>query len=185
MDIDKVIESRRSVRKFHDKKPNWREIIKAIDAGLHAPRSGNIGAVRFILVDDAEIIEKLKIASQQDFVGDVSYIIVACSDPRDIIRSYDERGESYVRHEAGAAIQNVLLKLTDLGLGSCWVGAFNDHQVRLALKMPNYMYIDALIPVGYSMDKTPRKRTLSLDKALYFNTYKNRMMKPRRSGEGI
>ena len=186
MDFDKVIKERKSVRKFHSKKPNWRHIIEAFETGLQAPIAGNISSVRFILVDDPVIIAKLTEASQQDFVADTSYVAVVCSDPVDTIRSYGkELGERYVRQQAGAAIENFLLKLVDLGLGACWVGAFDEDEIRSALKIPDNIYIEAIIPVGYSIDKTPRKKHPSLDRSIYFNKYKMRFMKPRKEVEAL
>ncbi len=186
MDFDKVVEARRSVRKFHSKKPNWRHIIEAFETGLQGPLAGNISSVRFILVDDPVIIAKLTEASQQDFVADASYVAVVCSDPVDTIRSYGkELGERYVRQQAGAAIENFLLKIVELGLGACWVGAFDEGEVRSALKIPDKVYVEAIIPVGYSIDKTPRKRHPSLDRSIYFNKYKMRFMKPRKEVEAL
>ncbi|MFA6022902.1 MAG: nitroreductase family protein [Candidatus Pacearchaeota archaeon] len=180
MDFDKVISERKSVRKFHSKKPNWRDIIEAVDAGVRAPLAGAISSVRFILVDNPEIISKLATAAQQDFVGEAHYVVVVCSDPTDVIRSYDERGEIYVRQQAGAAIENFILKLTDLGLATCWVGDFVDEQVKSALRIPASVFVEAMFPIGYSLDKSVKKRAPNLDKTLYFNRYKLRFLKPRK-----
>ncbi|MCK4721500.1 nitroreductase family protein, partial [bacterium] len=55
-----------------------------------------------------------------------SYIIVVCSDITQLKRSYGSRAEMYGRQQAGAVIENILLKVTDLKLASCWVGAFDE-----------------------------------------------------------
>lgn len=183
MKFDAIINERRSVRKFHPKKPNWREIIEAIDAGNKGPLAGNIGSVKFILVDDAEKIQKVAEACQQSFVGQVNYLILVCSDPRDVTRFYPEKGEVYMHQQAGAAIENILLKIVDLGLSTCWVGLFNENFVKQALKIPGPVYVEAILPVGYSMDKTPRKRKPLLDNSLYFNNWGSRLMKPRKRVE--
>lgn len=185
MEFDKVIKERKSVRKYITKAPDWREIIEAVDAGLQGPLAGNISSVRFILVSDKEAILKLKEACQEDFVADAHYVVVVCSDPKDVLRAYDERGEIYVRQQAGAAIENFLLKLTDLGLAGCWIGDFVEEQVKTIVRAQPNVYIEAIIPIGYSADKSPRKRKPSLDLALYFDRYKNRLMKPRKVVEGL
>ncbi|MCA9487852.1 MAG: nitroreductase family protein, partial [Nanoarchaeota archaeon] len=59
MQLDKIIQSRRSIRKYKPKSPNWRSIIEAIDAARYAPMAGNIFSLKFILVDDEEKIKKI------------------------------------------------------------------------------------------------------------------------------
>jgi len=62
---------------------------------------------------------------------------------------YGERGRIYSRQQAGAVIHTMLLKLTDLGVSSCWVGAYNDHAIKSKFGIPGDFIIEALIPVGY------------------------------------
>lgn len=178
MELDKAIEQRKSSRKFSTKKPDWRKLISAIEMALKIPLAGNIPTVKFILVDDKNIIKKLADACQQDFIAQAHYVIAVCSEPKDAVRFYDKRGETYAKQQAGAAIEQLLLKLTDIGLGSCWVGDYVDEQVKFLLKVPDDVYIEAIIPVGYSMDKTRRKTKPSLDRCLYFNAYRNKRMRP-------
>ena len=184
MEFDEVIKERKSVRKYHPtKKPNWRDIIEAVDAGNRGPLAGNIGSVKFILVDDEETIQKIGDACQQTFIAQAPYVVVVCSDTREVLRSYDERGEMYIRQQAGAAIENFLLKITDLDLGSCWVGLFDDNLVKRAIKAKDFVQIEAVLPIGFSIDKTPRRRKIPLDNSLFFNTYDNRVIKPRKRVE--
>jgi nitroreductase len=180
MDFDKVVKDRRSVRKFKKKRPDWRGIIDAIESARYAPSAGNLHAVKFILVDNPEIIADLAEAADQDFILDAHYVIVVCSDPTQVERSYYERGERYVRQQSGAAIENFLLKLTDLGLGSCWVGAFVDDHVKKALRIPEKVNVEAIIPIGYSSDISKRSKKPDQDSFFYFNKYGDKFLKPRR-----
>jgi len=176
MDLDKTLKERHCVRKFKGKKPNWREIMKAIEAATLAPLAGNIPTVKFILVSDKEKIASLAKAATQDFVGTVNYVIVVCSENTQIKRSYNERGARYSRQQAGAAIENLLLKLTDLKLSSCWVGAFSDTTVKRALRIPDEIEVEAILPIGYEMGKTTQRKKPNLDNNLYFDTWKNKTM---------
>ena len=121
MDLDKAIQSRQSIRSFKDKKPDWREIIEAIDSARFAPMAGNIFTLKFILVSDREKIEQLADACQQNFIAEADYVVVACSEEKIISNAYRERGKKYLRQQAGAAIENFLLKIEDLGLATCWI----------------------------------------------------------------
>lgn len=182
MQLDKAIKDRHSVRKFTSKKPNWRRIIECIDIAKNVPMAGNNFTLKFILVQDKDIIEKLADAAQQDFISKTHYVVVVCSNPSRTINSYGDRGKIYFRQQAGAAIQNFLLKTQDFGLSTCWVGAFVDNLVKEALNVPKEVYVEAMFPIGYEIgDGKKRKSKIDLDSILYFDKYKNdRMKSPRK-----
>lgn len=178
MELDKLIKSRSSVKKFSKKKPDWRKIIEAIDTARYSPMAGNFFSLKFILVSDKEKIQKLSEASQQEFVADAQFVVVVCSNPSRTLNSYEERGENYLKQQAGAGIQNFLLKLEELKLSTCWVGHFVDEQVKKILKIPKEINVEAFFPIGYESEiaKIKQKRKIELDRILYFDEYgKSRM----------
>lgn len=183
MQLDEAIKSRKSVKNFSDKKPDWRDIIEAIDAARYASMAGNIYSLRFIVVDDKEKIQKLSECCQQDFVGDVNFIVVACSDGEKTQNAFGERAEKYLRQQAGAAIQNFLLKIEEARLKTCWVGHFVDDMIKHELSIPKNIDVEALFPIGYETKekgakRIPRKKT-DLDGILFFNKWgKKKMNKP-------
>ncbi|MFH1585230.1 MAG: nitroreductase family protein, partial [archaeon] len=129
-------------------------------------------------VDDQSVIQKIANAASQQFITKAKYVVVACSNPSLTINSYDERGKRYCRQQAGAALQNFLLKIKETGLATCWVGAFSDRLVREALKIPGKINVEAIFPIGYEIGKTILKRKIDMDRILYFNKYKNKKMRP-------
>jgi nitroreductase len=186
MDLNKAIKSRKSIRHFSTKKPSWKDIIECIDSARFAPMAGNLFPLRFILVSDKDKIQKLADASQQPFVSEAQYIVVVCSDCKMVLNAYEERAEKFCRQEAGAAIQNFLLKLEEKGLKTCWVGYFIDYLIKETLKIPKDVEVEAMFPIGYESKKpgkTPKKakRKIDLDNVLYFDTYKNKRMKKKES----
>jgi len=174
--LDKIIHNRRSVRKFNSKKPDWRTIIECIDSMRYSPMAGNNFSLKFILVDDEKKINELAKASQQDFVGQTKYVLVVCTTPTRTVISFEERGENYLKQQAGAAIQNFLLKITESGLSTCWVGHFVDEEVKDILTIPKDMHVEALFPIGYAFKKPESKRIIDLNHVLYFNKYGNKKM---------
>lgn len=177
MNLDKAIQNRHSVRKFSNKKPDWREIIECIDSARYAPMAGGNYSLKFIVVDDKKKINKIATAAQQDFISQAHYVIVACSNPSRTKNAYEEKGEIYVRQQAGAALQNFLLKIQESGLSTCWVGHFIEEQIKKDLKIPKKINIEAIFPIGYDSEKKKtRKAPIELDNILYFNEYKNEKM---------
>jgi nitroreductase len=178
VELDKAIKNRHSVRKFSNKKPDWRTIIECIDSVRFAPMAGNNYTLKFIIVDDEEKIRKIEEASQQRHVGEVKFIVVACSNPSRPVNAFGKDGEKFVRQQAGAAIQNFLLKIEESGLATCWVGYFAEEQIKRELGIPDEVNIEAIFPIGYAFDrKVKRKVKIDLDRILYFNSYGNVKMK--------
>ena len=184
MELDKAIKERHNIRNLRKgKKQDYRKIIEAIDSANKAPLAGNIASLHFILISDKEKIKELAEASQQDFIADVDFVVAVCSDRKTLEKHYYERGKMYSRQQAGAAIQNFLLKLTDLKLQSCWVGAFSGETVKRILGIPDNVDVEAIIPVGYELGKPRKIEKPELDSMLFFDTYNNKLMKSRRMPE--
>ncbi|MDP3987239.1 MAG: nitroreductase family protein [Nanoarchaeota archaeon] len=182
MDLDKAIQSRKSVRKFSSKKPDWRDIIECIDAARYAPIAGGSFALKFILVDDKEKIKKISVACQQDFISKAQYVVVACSNSERLTNPYGENGKAYSRQQAGAAIQNFLLKIQEAGLSTCWVGYFEEVELKNILGIPGNEDVEAVFPIGFEYKKSrSRKAPIDLDRILFFNEYgQEEMTKPKK-----
>jgi nitroreductase len=178
MELGRAIKNRHSVKKFKDKKPDWRDIIECIDAARYAPMAGSNYSLKFILVSDKNLIEQLADAAQQPFIAKAHYVVVACSNPSRTVNAYGARGEIYVRQQAGAAMQNFLLKLEESGLSASWIGHFVEEQVKKTLGIPEHVHVEAFFPIGYEFEKKyTRKEKIDLDNILYFDEWENTNMK--------
>jgi nitroreductase len=184
MELDKAIQSRHSVRKFSKKKPNWRTIIECIDAARFVSMAGNNYTLKFIVVDDEKKIKAIAKSCQQDFIQDVHYIVVACSNPSRPVNEYGESGKTWTRQQAGAGIQNFILKTVEAGLSTCWVGYFVEEQIKKTLNIPDEVNVEAIFPIGYEFEKPKTKKMkIDLDRILYFNKYGNKKMKSPTTGD--
>ena len=158
MDFDSVIEKRASARSFKSKKASWKDILEAIDAAIKAPSAGKMHHLKFVIIEEQEKIEKIAEFTDQLWISESGILVVVCSDDTHLENQYGERGRVYSRQAAGAAIENFLLKITDLGLSACWVGSYTDELIKQLLKIPAHIQIEAIIPIGYSKTKpTPSK----------------------------
>lgn len=184
MEADKAIKSRKSVREFTKEKPDWRDIIEAIDNARYAPAAGNNFTSKFILVKDKKKIQNIANASEQSFIATAPYIIVVCSNPERLIKSYEEKGSIYSRQQAGAAIQNLLISLEEKGISSCWIGYFDEHKIKRELKIPDKIEIEAVFPIGYEQKKSKKRKTkIELDRILFFDSYGKKKMSTSREKE--
>jgi len=171
MDVKEVIERRKSTRSFLPT-PVSIDIVKQI---LHfanmAPSAGNLQARDFIIVDDEEKKSALARAAHQAFVNEAPVVIVACAN-YERIAPYGERGKDlYVIQDVSAAIQNILLAATDYGLGTCWVGAFDEEVVADILSLPPHIRPLALVPIGYPSMKKRKTERMNIDDLIHFNEW--------------
>jgi len=170
-----VVERRCSVRDYEDKGVND-ELIKIIlNAGIKAPSAGNIQPWRFIIVKNQEIKNKLaKAAYGQSFIREAPVNIVVCADEFASSSRYGERGRTlYCIQDTAAAIENILLAVTALNLGACWVGAFKENEVRYILDLPSNIRPVAIIPIGYPKKTAYRTSRYPLQKVTYLDIYGN------------
>lgn len=182
MELNTAIKACRNTCRFKEKKPNWRDIVEAIDAMRHAPMAGNIFTIKTILVDDSEKIKKITDACQQDFISQTKFIVVVCSNPERATNVFGNQGKTFNKHQVGSAIQNFLLKIQELGLSTCWVSHFVEPMIKRELKIPENFNVEAIFPIGYEHDK-PYSRCIQreLETYLNFNEYgETRMGKQKR-----
>ena len=156
MELNDAVKLRKSTRKFSSKKPNWRDILEAVDFARYAPTAGEIFSMKVMLIDDEKVIHEIAKWSEQDFIAEANYVVVFVSDEGLLTGPFPQGGEVFSHQQAGAAIENFLLALGEFGLSTCWIGHFNEEKVRKALKIPEAYTIEAIFPVGYSDRKSTR-----------------------------
>jgi len=165
MEFSEVIAKRRSVRHFNAKLNVSEGDVRAmLLAGITAPTAGNIQPWRFTVVRSLQAREKLAAALHQRWAAAAPVVIIVSVDPRPAAARYGDRGERlYAIQDTAAAAQTMLLKAVDLGLASCWIGAFDENAVREALDIPAARTPVAIMPVGYSAESSGRPARRPID----------------------
>lgn len=155
MELFEAIRNRRSIRQFTSQDVPDDYLNRILEAAILAPSAGNLQSWYFIVVRNNDFKERLsKAAYNQACVINAPVIIVVCCDLRQIA-PYGKRGtELFTLHDTGAAIENMLLASTALGLGSVWVGAFDEVEAAelLGLNWNEFRPV-AIIPIGFSAEE--------------------------------
>ncbi len=174
MNTFKTIESRRSIRQYSAQKVELDDLMMLCEMGMHAPTSGDLQDTRFIIVREKEAIETIAhMCMDQLWMTSASALIVVCSQPDLQAQWYGEKGRHvFSAQNAAAAIQNILLAATDLGLGSCWVNGYDQE------KMDGFFGVDdarveGVITIGYADDKPDQKEMNTLLTSVSFEKYGN------------
>jgi len=173
MELLEAIKGRRSVRAFKRQDVPEETVEKLIDAARHAPSSGNIQPWEFVVVRNLEVKRKLaRAALNQAFVEEAPVVIVVCANERRSSMGYGSRGKTlYCIQDTAAATQNILLTAYSLGLGACWIGAFNEDEAKLALNAPEGIRPVAIIPVGYPDETPPQRSRRSLSQIVHHENF--------------
>ena len=173
MDVLEAIKERRSIRAFTDEKVSEKDVERLIDAARWAPSAGNTQPLELVVVKDKEMKRKLSEAAlNQTFIQKAPVVIVVCADLNRSSRGYGSRGERlYSLQDTAAATENILLAAQELGLATCWVGAFRDKEVAKAVKAPKNMKPVAIVPVGHPTERPldPPKR--SVNEIVHYETF--------------
>lgn len=146
MDTFEAILKRRSIRKYDRKPLREGDLRKVLEAGRQAPSAANRQPWHFIVVQDPD--EKRALAqacSGQVWLADAAVIIAGVGRPT--------VNDKWYAVDVAIALENMILAATALGYGTCWIGAFDQAEVKSLLGVPDDMVVVALTPVGWPGDQ--------------------------------
>lgn len=177
MDVYECILTRRSIRKYKPMPVEFEKIGYILEAGKAAPSSGNLQDWKFILVTDAGTRKLIAAAClQQHWMADAPIHIVVCAEIEKNKQFYGIRGERlYTIQNNAAAIQNMLLMAHAQGLGTCWVGAFEEDMLKQAVGIPDKARPQAIITIGYADEIVPAPMEYPIENIVYIEKFGNKM----------
>ena len=162
MEIFEAIKNRRSIRKYKTGQIPRDTIDILIEAGRLAPTAANKQRFKLVIVSDTDIKEKLAIACNgQMFVGTASNVIVGTVD----------KEWKWNQVDIAIVLEHIVLEAFELGLGTCWIGAFNEEEVKKILDIPTNIKVVALLTLGYSEEFPERRPRKSVNEIISYNRY--------------
>jgi nitroreductase len=168
MDCIETINKRRSIRKFKNTDIGKENIDILLKAAQAAPSAGNMQGRDFIIVTDRTIKRELVVAAHnQHFIASAPIIIVAVANIRRSSSRYGSRGELYAVQDATASVMNIMLAATNIGLGTCWIGAFDEDIVRDILNIPIGERPVAMVPIGYPDEDPVMPQRMDTDQIIH------------------
>lgn len=170
MNVFEAIKTRKSVRKYKPQPIPEDHLKQIMTAAQLAPSAGNKQPWRFILVKDPETKMKLgTIARNQTWISDAGVIVAALA----MDKKSPEVYERWAEKDVMTAVEHMVLAAWELGYGTCWIGAFNEDQVKELLKVPKEMAVINLLPIGVP-DQIPEPRgRKSLEELFHLDRYGN------------
>lgn len=172
MKLEKALKERRSIRKFNGKKLSKNLLGSILDAARYAPSAGNLQNWRFLVVEEEDKKEKIaKACLSQKWMTKSGAVVAVLSDDSDVKRMYGNKSDFYGRQNCAAAIQNMLLKAHSINISSCWVGAFNEKELRKILRIPDELNFEAVLCFGHSDEKPKMPHRTDLRNLVHFEEW--------------
>ncbi|MFW6195937.1 MAG: nitroreductase family protein [Thermoplasmatota archaeon] len=152
MEVSQAIKERRSIRSFKEKEVSKEDIKKLIEAAVWAPSGSNLYAwqIKAVRGNKKRNIERFS----PGLMGKPPVLLVFCNDDEKSLESSKLAKEVLSVMDISVAAQNVCLKATDMGLGTCYIGSFNKKAVKEILDLPENIRPVLILSVGYP-DKIP------------------------------
>jgi nitroreductase len=177
MDLYECIKNRRSIRKFMAVDVERDKLGAILDAGRFAPSAGNLQSWEFVVVKDPGKIKKLADAAfQQHWIATAPVVIVVVARLEKLKQYYGIRGEKlYSIQNCAAATQNMLLMAHNIGLGACWVSAFDETMVSRIIGTTDDARPQVIIPIGYPDEEVPEPPNYTLEDVTGFESYRNKV----------
>ena len=170
MDIFKVIQKRFSCRKYKSQPVEEEKLIKVLEAARLAPSAHNAQDWKFVVVRNETTRRQLGEATGQPFVAEAPVIIVAVAlNPEHILSS---EVPAYALNLA-IAVDHMTLAATGLGLATCWIGAFDQQEVKRILEIPEKYKVVALLPLGYPAQPEGKKLRKSLEEIICWEKFED------------
>ena len=161
MDVMEAILKRRSIRRYKDKPIEKAKLDRVLEAGRQAPSASNTQPWKIVVVTDPDTRRKLAHAARdQDFVAQASAVLVGCAEKTDKVMTC---GQTAYPIDVAICLTTMSLAAVGEGLGTCWVGAFHEDQVKEILGIPAEVRVVELMPLGYPAEDPPARARKPMD----------------------
>ena len=170
MTVKETIRIRKSVRSYLPKSIEDYKIQELLEAARLAPSASNRQEWRFVLVLDEKKRRLLADAAcGQDFVAQAPCIFICCAETDQHVMTC---GQLCYPIDVAIAIDHITLRAVELGLGTCWIGAFYENKVKGIVGIPDEIKVVELLTVGYPTDPKPvPKRRLAVEDIYYVDEW--------------
>ncbi|HVP36386.1 MAG TPA: nitroreductase family protein [Terriglobales bacterium] len=169
MNVFDAIKTRRSIRSFLDKPIEEEKLLRVLEAGRLAPSAKNLQEWRFVVVKDKELKKMVAAAANnQFFLAEASVIIVGCAT---VVNYVMTCGQYAYPIDLTIAMDHMTLQAVEEGLGTCWIGAFEEDEVKKVLQIPQNVRIVQIFPLGYPKIVPPPRQRKKLEEIVCYDKW--------------
>ncbi len=169
MEFLELLEKRRSIRSYQKKEVSEGVLGRILKAAIKAPSAGNLQAWEFIIIREREVKEKVcNAALGQEEIKEAPVSVVICANKQRSGAKYGKRGgEFYSTADAVLASAFLMLAVANEGLGTVYIGAFDERGVSEALGLPEHIRPVGIFPIGYPAEEPGKSSRMELEEVLH------------------
>ena len=160
-----LILSRRSIRRYENKDIPEEVLQQILETGRQAPSAVNRQPIRFVIVNDHDVLKNLCNNLIARFVKHAPLAIVGCANTKSLLTG------KWAVVDTTIAMQNMVIAAWTLGIGSCWIGSCSEKKVKELLQIPNKWKVVALVTLGYPAEQPKPKKKKSFEDLFSFNKF--------------
>ncbi|HDP93840.1 MAG TPA: nitroreductase [Candidatus Aminicenantes bacterium] len=167
------ITKRRSIRRYQEQPVTKEQLQRVLEAAQRAPTAKNRQDWKLVVVDDPARRNALvdAAAPHQPFMRQAPVILAACAlNPEYIMRC----GIPAFPVDLAIVLDHVSLQAAEEGLGTCWIGSFDQEPARLAMNIPDYVTIVQLMTLGVPNEDPPAKPRKLISELVFRNGWESR-----------
>lgn len=169
MQIHEAIKNRRSVRAYKPDPIPEQSLRKVLEAARLAPSAHNDQDWKFIIIKDIKKRKQLaQAARSQSFIAEAPVVIAAVALNPERVMSCEVPAYAI---NLTIAVDHMTLQACEQGLGTCWIGAFSQEEVKKVLKIPDKYKVVALLPLGFPADSPRPKTRKSLEEIICYENF--------------
>ena len=166
MEFLELAKKRHSVRAYKPDPIEDEKLQQILEASRLAPTACNLQPFNLIVIHTKGREVELRRIYPSSWFTQAPIVICACGSPSESWRRRD--GKNYCEVDVTIAMDHLILAAADLGLGTCWIGAFDPDAVREILGLPEHMEPIALTPIGYPAEQPGYKHRKSLNEIVRY-----------------
>jgi nitroreductase len=168
MDFKELMLKRYSVRAYKDQPVEAEKLAQVLEAARMAPTAANRQPFQIVVIDTAGREEELKRIYRHEWFVQAPLVLCVCATPDSgWVRKKDNN--NYTDVDAAIVMDHMILAATDLGLGTCWIAAFDPDAAREVLGLPEDVYPVVFTPLGYPADSVGRKTRKPLEELVRYD----------------
>jgi nitroreductase len=164
-----AIKARYSVRNFKDKEIEQEKLDAILEAARLAPSARNLQDWHFVVIKDKTKREQLSdICNSSKFVSTAPVTIAVCAGNTDYTMTCGEKAYTV---DAAIAGEHIALQAASMGLGSCWIGSFDQDKIAELIKLPDSFRVVTLLPIGYPDSARPVRNLKPISEIVSYDQF--------------
>lgn len=167
-----AMKKRRSIRRYEETAVSEEQIREILEAARLAPSWANKQTWEFLVIRDPEKLQMISDVLEgnpaKKSVVQAPVLLVVCADPS---KSGVQNDKEYYMTDIGIVMDHIMLQAADMGLGTVFIGWYDEEKVRKVLDIPKEFRIVAMTPIGYPQKMPAERAAKELDEMVHWERW--------------